>query len=249
MDSKNTIPALRKAIQLIHALAEDQNTATSAQLSRKLEIAPATCYRILQTFVACDWLRPAGGGRFEFSAGLLPLLEPLSDYQRLFEHLRAPLEKLAAQTELSAKISVKQGENAVTALRAESPRDLMPCSKIGTAFPLAYGSSGACLLSGLNDEEIAQIIAGSAADVWRWQTLDDVWARVRTVRAQGITYDAGQYYPNVHAISAPIYRARGEVFAALTLIGWPEDFAGKKQAGLHKTVIESARECATLLGG
>ena len=66
-----------------------------------------------------------------------------------------------------AKISVKQGGNALTVFRVESPRTVAPALKLGTTFPLAYGSSGACLLSGLQDEEIQQLLDQSPNDAWR----------------------------------------------------------------------------------
>ncbi len=247
MPSAYTIPVLDKALRLIQALAGKNGESTSAELVRELRIAPSTCYRILQTLVAHNWLRQPGPGRFAFSTGMLPLLRPLSDYQRLFESLQEPLEFLVKETGLTAKISVKQGEQAVTVFRVESPRGLSPSSKVGAAFPLAYGSSGACLMSGLEDSEIAGILKKSPPEVWRLQTAEDVTSRVKSVRKSGTCYDPGHFQSPVHGVSAPVFMGEDKVFAALTLVGWKEDFNGKRLHQLQALARSCAANCSARL--
>ena len=179
---RHTIPVLSKALTILDFLAQDRPPTTSKEIAKKLNIPASTCYRILQTFTAFDWLRPATGGAYEFSLGLLPLLKPLSKYQRLFDHWRAPLDGLVKETQLMAKISVRQGTNAVTVLRVESPHMYSPTTKVGSSFPLAYGSSGACLLSGLDDEEIGEILAQSPGEAWQRQSKEDVWQRIKAAK-------------------------------------------------------------------
>ena len=244
MTTPYTIPVLDKALRLVQALAGKNGETTSAELVRELRISPSTCYRILQTLVAHNWLRQVGSGRFAFSTGMLPLLRPLSDYQRLFESLEEPLERVVLETGLTAKISIKQGAQAVTVFRVESARGLSPSSKVGAAFPLAYGSSGACLMSGLEDAEIAEILKKSPPEVWRLQTADDVTSRVRSVRKSGTCYDPGHFQSPVHGVSAPVFLEENQVFAALTLVGWEEDFSGKRLQKLQTLARSCAASCA-----
>jgi len=248
MSHPHTIPVLGKALRVVQALVEDGEAATCAELAGRLSISPSTCYRILQTFVAHDWLRPSASGSFIFSTGLLPLLEPLSDYRRLFDHLKGPLERLGEETGLTAKISVKQGDRALTVYRVESSRGFSPSSKIGASFPLGYGSSGACLLSGLPDDEVARVIEESPGEVWRLQTREDVWGRVREVRKKRVCYDAGQFQPAVHGASSPVDGPDGKVFAAVTVVGWAEDFQGRKLAGIKRRICACTSDCTRLFG-
>lgn len=247
MTPKHTIPVLGKALQVISTLAEGHGSPTTKELSQLLGIPVTTCYRILQTFCAFDWLRPAPSGHYEFSLGLLPLLKPLSDYQRMFEQLRAPLEALVEKTHLMAKISIKQGQSAITVFRVESPRMVAPSAKLGTAFPLVFGSSGACLLCGMDDEAIAKIIDESPRESWEAQAPEDVWGRVREARAQGSCFDTGSYHAKIHTVSAPIFRGKGDPFAAVSLIGWPEDFAPERHDALQSDILRTARHCETIL--
>lgn len=243
MVRKHTIPALSSALKVLCALARGEGSATTKELSQKLGIPNSTCYRILQTFAAFDWLRPTPGGRFEFSLGLLPLLKPLSDYQRMFDHFGEPLRELVEQTRLTAKVSIKQGDHAVTVFRVESPRMVAPSPKIGSAFPLAFGSSGSCLLSGMEDGEIAQFLDESPAETWQAQAPGDVWRRVREVRAEKACFDTGSYHPKIHTVSAPVFRGKDDILAAISLLGWPEDFGGEARPRLKKAILKAARAC------
>lgn len=237
----NTIPVLGKALRLIRVLAETESSPGKQELSRQLSLSPSTCYRILQTLISHDWLRVEPSGQFAFSTGILSLLKPLSDYQKLFSHLRPPLETLVEQTGLTAKVSLRQGDDAVTVYRVESPRGLSPNSKIGSSFPLAYGSSGACLLSGLEDSEIERILSQSPEAVWHLQSADDVWDRIRQVRKSGYCCDPGHFQASVYGLSSPLLLGDKTVFAALTVVGWKEDFIKEKMARTQKAIRECAR--------
>ncbi len=113
------------------AISESQ-LETFPGLSRR-----TTCYRILQTLMDHDWLRVNPARVFSFSSGMLPLLKPLSDYQKLFYTLAVSVSILVEKTGLTAKISVKQGDDGATVYRTESPRALFPSFKLGVTFPLA----------------------------------------------------------------------------------------------------------------
>jgi len=247
MTPRHTIPAVEKTLRLLQLLAEDGEAASAPQLARELGISPSTTYRILQTLVAQDWLQPVAGGRFAFSSGIFPLLQPLADYQSLFEHLKFPLAQLVETTALTAKISIKQGTEAITVYRMESPRGLSPSSKVGARFHLAYGSSGACLLAGWEDAEIRAALAAAPAPVWRLQEPEDVWRRIRAARKAGSCYDPGQFQTPVHGVSAPVFGRDGGIFAALTLVGWAEDFKGARQRQLEAAVRDCAARCSAQL--
>ena len=248
MSAKHTIPAVDKTLKLLLCLAESAEPLSSAQLAKKLSIAPSTCYRIIQTLVAQDWLRATTSGTFTFSSGVFPMLRPLTDYQRLFEALGPPLRALVEATGLSAKISVKQGTQSATVYRVESPRAVSPSYKVGAQFPLAYGSSGACLLAGLPDDAIGELLSGSPGAVWQHQSEADVWARIAAVRAGGACRDRGQYHPTVHGLSAPVHNRGQAYFAAVSLVGWADDFANGRETNLAGRILATAETCTTILG-
>lgn len=225
MSAPHVIPVLHKAIGLIEAVAAGQANTSMTQLARSLHIAPSTCFRILRTLAASDWLKARPGGGYELSAGLVRLLKPLAGHQWLVDHVSEPLRQLAKVTKLAAKLSVREGRDAITILRMDSPRPIAIGGQVGARFPLAFGSSGAALMCDLGKSEIEEIIAQTPPEAWKHQRRQDVWRRVAECRKAGLCADRGGYHPQIWSLSAPVRGAKNEIVAAVTVMGWPEDFS------------------------
>lgn len=244
-----TIPVLQKSIAVLRLIAEGRGNTTMKALEQTLGVPHSTMYRLLQTLAQADWVRQVEGGQFELSFGLLPLLQPLVRHELLIETVRVPLLALSRETGLTAKLSVRQGNFDITIFRAESPRSASVHVKMGGAFPLVIGASGAVLLSALEEASRQRIIDAAPPECWKFQTKVNVTSRIRQVLRTGICADAGSYRPTIFAISAPLHDRSGGVIAALTAIGFREDFAGDQLKDHQRTVALTAARCSALLQG
>lgn len=247
--SAHTIPVLEKSIAVLRAIAAGRSETTTKGLALELGVSTSTVYRILQTMLVHDWIRPTADGRHELSFGLLPLLQPLATHELLIETARPILSRLAADTGLAVKLSVRQGDKAVALVRAESPRETAVAVRTGAAFHLALGSSGAVLLSELPSGEYRRVLDSAPRDCWRHQSPADVDKRVEECRRKGVCADFGGYQPSVHALSAPVRDRSGSVAGALTLVGFMHDFGGRKSPALGRALIAAAAECSQALQG
>ncbi|HPA16283.1 MAG TPA: helix-turn-helix domain-containing protein [Verrucomicrobiae bacterium] len=234
---RHTVPAVLKAAGMLALIAREGSDTTIRGLAASLGIPRTSCYRILRSLMACDWVRPLEGGRHEVSLGLLPLVEPLRSVEGLVAAARRELEALAARTGLTAKLSVRRGDHAVTVARQESPQAAHIAVRIGAAFHLALGSSGSALLSALGRDEIADVIARAPAVCWEHQRPGDVWQRIRQVRAKGYSWDFGGYRTNCHAVSAPVVDGAGIVCGAATLVGFPQEITRQNLPDLARELM------------
>lgn len=246
--SGHTIPVLKKAISLLREIAAGGETTTKA-LAQQTGAPHTTAYRILQTFMAEDWVRPAGGGRHELSFGLLPLLQPLMRHELLVETVRPFLSALAAETGLAAKLSVRQGDKAIALLRAESPRETSVSVRVGASFHLALGSSGAVLISELKPEERRALLKQAPKTCWEHQSPADAEARVIECRRAGFCGDFGGFRPHVHAVSAPVRDRSGGIVGAVTMVGFAQDFEGKLRKPLVRQLLSATEACNRALQG
>ncbi len=219
MNQVHQIPALRKAIQVMNALAEGQCEPTTASLSRTLGIAPATCYRIIQTFAGAGWVTLNSNGRCELGTGLFPILHRLQQSDLLNPRMLDTLRELTDATGVASKVSVRDGEDALTLLRVDSAEPMSLSVRPGARFHLTLGASGSVLLSGLPEKEIAKIIRRAPKECWQWQKPADVLRRAHLARHKGVVTDSGTYRPDIFGISAALRDAHGEIHAALTLTG------------------------------
>jgi DNA-binding IclR family transcriptional regulator len=213
------IPVLQKAIQVLNALADGQCEPTTASLARALKIAPATCYRIIQTFARAGWIRVRADGRCELGVGLFPLLHRLQSHDLLSRKVADALQELTAATGVASKVSVREDDDALTVLREDSAEPMALAVRAGSKFHLTLGASGSVLLSALNDAEVTRIIRDAPANCWQWQKPANVLRRVKEARRRRVVTDLGTYRPDIFGIAAPLLDADGQIEGALTLTG------------------------------
>ena len=225
--TENTIPAVEKAVAILNRLGELPKGATQSELATSLNIAPSTCYRILQTLLAADYIRKNSPTRYDLSGGIERAVRKLTNLALRFEAAQPCLETLAENTGLCAKLSIRQGFDQIPILRAESPRIMSVSGKIGVRFPIIEGSVGAALLSGAPETEIRQGIAA--------------------IRRRGYCLNAGRNRWKIDAMSVPVRDRDGDVAAAITLLGYDDDFAGERAKKMATALLSAARKCAALL--
>lgn len=247
--SDHTVPILKKAVAVLKAVAEGREETTTKALAYSLGIPASSVYRILQTFLSEDWVRAAPGGRHELSFGLLPLLEPLARHEFLIETSRPHLARLAAETGLAAKLSVRQHDRAIALARVESPRETAVSVRVGATFHLALGSSGAALISELSAAERNRVLDGAPAGCWERQTRADVDKRIAECRRTGACADFGGYQPSVHALSSPVRGQAGDIVGVFTLVGFADDFAGRRAKAHRDRLLAAAAACSAQLQG
>ena len=159
------------------------------------------------------------------------------------------MRQLAITTGLTAKLTVRQGDDAVTLVSAPSPKSTAITSRVGSVVSLAIGSSGAALLSALPDAEVNQVLDKAAEDVWRLQDRADVQRRIREARKDGVCFDHGSFQPHIHTLSAPLVVSERGIVAAITLLGFPQDFEGTVRAALTRSLKFTAGGCLQLING
>ena len=215
------IPVLRKALDIIHAIAANEGGGLSAkELSLGLGVAPATTYRILHTLKANDWLHEGRRGEFRLGFGLARVARAYAKVEHVMARLRQPLRELTGATGLSSKISIREGDQVVTALRAETLRANSISSPVGSRMHLRdSGSVGAALLAALPVAETRRLLRASAP-------TDDraMLAEIAKTKRSGVACAFGTFNPAIHAMSMGLSLGEWHEGAAVTLIGWAEDF-------------------------
>jgi len=248
MTEQNNIPALSKSIVVLKAIAGGMQNYSIAEIAREIDVAHTTCYRIIQTLIDADWLQPRSGGvGYELSYGFLPMVQPFLCQRVLIDTISPIIEKLVQEVGLTAKLTVSQGDEAVTIYRVESPLPMSLSGRIGVRFNLGYGSSGACILSRMSQQRVKRIIDEAPKEVWRHQTPDDVLKRIDTVNQQGFCVDLGHFHPQIHTLSAPLRDANDHIPGVLTLIGLPDDMKQKELASHSQKLCKAIQRCNQLI--
>ena len=246
MNSEHTIPALDKALSILEHLGRNPGGSSQAELCSSLEISASTCYRILQTLQLHDFVRKQPGGRFDISGGLLTASMRLFDKAKLFENAQPTLEALSAKTGLSSKLSIRQGFEQISILRAESPLAVSVSGKVGARFPVIEGSVGAALLCSEDEETVEELIRSCKDDIEERRMMNLLPGRIEQIKRTGIALNERENRWNVEAMSAPVYdSASGQSVAALTLIGFKTEF--KDLDTLASALVSASKVVSTII--
>lgn len=243
MAGENTIPAVEKAVAILNRLGGCAEGMTQAELAAELDITPSSCYRILQTLLEADWVRKTGGTRYDLSFGMLGVVRKLTDGTARFREMTPVLEELAQATGLCCKLSVRQGEFQIPLLRAESPRPMAVSGRIGVRFPVAEGSVGAALLASAPAAEAEKLARACADETRVADAVQQLRDGVAAIRRDGYCFNRGRNRWRVDAMSAPVRDAEDGVVAALTLLGYDEDFSEERLPAVAGTLLECAKKC------
>ncbi len=243
MVNDGNIPVLAHAIRLMTAIAEDRALRNASELGRSLGIAQATNYRIIRTLENADWLARRAEGGYEISTGLLRLTESAEPARKLLAVAEDEMTRLSNASALTTKLSIRNGDYAVTALRRDPPEVMAVGGTLGGQFHLCYGSSGAMFAADFRQDQLARLIESAPAQVWTYQSREDFLARVDQVRQTASCVDHGSYHPNIHSISAPIRNDTGRILAVLSVLALPHDLPAHRIAELRRQVVQSAQAC------
>jgi len=141
--------------------------------------------------------------------------------------IKSRLAALAVNTGLSAKISIHEYGHATVVLRAEGGKPNSITSPVGSKIPLAAaGSAGIILLSELPAEKRRQAL--KAVDP---RAREELLAAAASAEKEGLARTYGTLQPSIFAVSKPVPLG---VPAAVSLVGWPEDFRDGKASRVEK---------------
>lgn len=245
--ASNTIPAVEKATAVVTLLGNSAHPLSTKEIDRRLSISPSTCYRVLQTLVNAQWVEKTNDGRYRLAGGLLPAVRSLIDDVKPFEAMQPALDLLSEETGLSSKLSIRRGDVQLTVLRAESGRQIQVSGKIGAEFPIVEGSVGAALLAEATDEDLRELAARCREDIDEKKNPGIIIGNVRKLREAGYVCNDKANRWKVLAMSAPVRDDSGRVVAALTLLGWNDDFAPANKEALAEKLMLYASLCAKML--
>jgi DNA-binding IclR family transcriptional regulator len=243
----NTIPAVEKTVLYLEALASSRAGMAQPELCEKLGITQSTCYRITQTLLGHGWIFRRGKTFYDIAPGMLAITDKLSDLTKKYEMLQPQLDFLSLKTGLSCKLSICQGQEQFSVLRAESPKPMSVSGRVGVHFPLIEGSVGSALLMMHSKDDIINLIDDCPYELAEKEDSSLIFNRIDNLKAKGYTVNLEHNRWNIEAVSVPVFNEVGEVEAAITILGFADDFKDGELEKKVKILIKVARICGELL--
>jgi len=253
--------SLERALVLLKVIEQTPGGLKNADISRQLKIPKSTCTYIVSRLEREGYLIQDPVSK-RYKIGLTPIALAHAALREVgIRTVAEPaLYKLTSQTGLSAGIGVLQRGRVLLVDRVEGPRFVDRAIEaaagrisyrvraqrdIGRVLPAHSTALGKVLLAFLPRQQAMDLVAkyglarSTATTIVSKKRLV---AELDLVRKQKYAIADGEVYSDLRALSVPIVDAEGEVRAAVSVNGNPNEPVWDDLAKLVRTVEEAARD-------
>ena len=241
---KNKIPVLERAVEVMEYIASHPNRVSQPELIAALKIPQATCYRIIATLVAANWLVKLPGNKYDIAPGMARLSRKTELQLEKYRPLQPALDYLARQVGYSVKLSVADGAEHVSVLSAKAPWDIALTAAPGTRFELKDGGSVAIiLLANMPQNKRAAIMSQTQSPGRIQQLINEYQLKGYAVN---LASAAPEQHPQIDALSIPVPCKNG-INGVLTLLCMPGELGKAYLPTLLESMQKTARFCGELM--
>lgn len=222
--SANDRSGLLRAMKIVMLLADraPERLGVSA-ISRDTEIPKAVAHRMLKELTSIDFLYFDTGEK-RYGLGSLAVVLGLSamrgmDINRL---ARPHLERLTAETQETATLSILEGSARIYVHQVLSPQEISMSVTLGVRYPLFAGASSKAILAGFSDKEVDDYFIRTALTSLTAETVIDE-ARLREeialIRSRGYAVSLGERQSGAASVASAVYSADGRVCGSISVSG------------------------------
>jgi len=234
-----SVPAVRRAIEVLEILAHSHTGLSLADLSRLTSIPKSSLFRILNT-LEHHAVVLQDGQRETFTLGmkLIDWGNRALDSIDLKTVSHPHLVRMAHETRESYYVAILDEEEVIIIDRADTPEIWRMVARLGQRSPVHATASGQVLISEMSQEAIDRIISRHGLKKFTPRTITDperLQRRLRRIRSDGHVVANAEYKADLCVIAAPIRDHHGVIAAAL-MTAMHSDRARKETSRLREVV-------------
>jgi DNA-binding IclR family transcriptional regulator len=243
------VQVLDRAFAILEFLGE--RPARLPEISKGVGLHRATVFRLLTNLEQKGYVRRlAPQGPFALGAKTFELGTRVFQSEYPAHQVRHLLAELAERTGQTSQVWIRSGEVAICVDQCDSPSDLKVVSRVGRNLPLNCAAPGKVLLA-FAPPEVRERVLASALPALSELTITDPVLLARDIeltRRQGYTFATGEVSPVMAGLAAPVFNARGEVAAAINLLGTISDLTPETVSSLLPVLLETTAAVSAELG-
>lgn len=239
---------LLRGLLLLEKVAEGVHDLKA--LSAELGLSRSTTHRILSALVKAGYLRHESRKGYRLGPKLIRLGFKAYGQLHLPSLARSHLEALREAVRETVHLAVLEGSEVVYIDKVPGYRELQLASQIGSRFPAQSTALGKALLAWVPEERSREaFIPGlqrTSKTLADWESFKE---ELKRVRERGYAVDLEENEPGVRCVAAPVFDARGEVVAAISVSTAAIYLDEARIPEVGQLVLKAARAVSHELGG
>lgn len=214
------VQSVDRALTVLEVLAR-VGEAGVTEIAGELGVHKSTAFRLVATLEAHRLVEQTSDrGRYRLGVGVLRLAGATTARLDLVQEARPVCRQLAADTGETVNIAVLSDRSALYLDQIAGSSALQPHNWVGQHIPLHATSNGKVLLSGLDEDQLSDML-GTLARYTRLTITTKAKLRdeLAEVRERGYAVAVDELEEGLTAAAAPVRNAHGDVVASMSVSG------------------------------
>ena len=243
LENRGTVRSVAKAMELLQLLSERGEPLSLTEIARMQELPKSTAFGLLNTLREYEMVSQGRDGRYSLGIRLFEYGCRVSRAWDVPRLARPYLEQLAAQVNVLAVLSIREGDRVMTLDQVEGHGSLRVVSEVGGRLPLHCTSQGKVFLAALAESEAQALLGRRPLTAYTPHTVTDaaqLLASLEQVRRQ--------YKIGMRTVSAPVYGVDGAVRCTVGIVGMLRSTHSEEFRRAVEQVTAAGRMLSAALG-
>lgn len=245
----SSVRSVERAMEILTALSKAGGAQSIAELARAVDLPYATVQRLLLVHERLGFVRKERH-LYRLGPAVVTLAGAYLAGDSLVRVAQPVLDELAAYTEETVSLHVRQGPDRVVVMWRPSIHPLGYVFQVGQRRPLLVGAAGYVLSSEIPDEELRRLLEahgelrmadGTVLSREEWRS------RLDGARQRGFAVSRGDSILGAVSVAAPVRTPGSGVVAAVTVSAAQFRMTGDKVENFSLAVRQAAQEIGRLL--
>ena len=220
MAESRLIESVARALDILELLDQEGELGIT-EIARRLGMEKSTVFRAVNTLKARHYVsQDPDTFRYSNSYKLFEMGHNVGRVGAVPKMAYRFMRQLAQSGRGAVHLGVRDGKKAVYVDKIEGEGLVKVCLKIGRAIPLYCTGLGKALLAFMPETELRELFGREVFQRFTEATHGDLEALIRDlaeIRSRGFSLDNEEHLPGVICVAAPVFNAKGETIAALSL--------------------------------
>lgn len=242
---------LERGLAVLELLGTADSGYQVSEVAQRLDLPMGTTHRLLQTLRHANYVeQDPRTRRYQLGLKILELRGATVGAMRMAAEARPLLRDLMLRTGLRAHLAVYRGGSVVYIDRVDNPASLLQYVPLGKRALAHATGLGKAILAHSAEAEVEAYLARQPLTGLTSTTITEAETLRRelaAIRAQGFATDQGESEENTRCLAAPIFDYTGQVVAAASIAGAPEEVEPRLPQ-LAPVIIGIARDISQRFG-
>lgn len=247
-----TVQSVERAIMILKSFSADEPELGVGELSRRLDLAKSTVFRLLSTLEASGLItQNPETGRYRLGVELIGLANNVMACSNLRRVAQPYLSRLADTVQETVSLSILDRNEAVNVEQFVPPgRLVVRVGWVGRRMPVHAVSAGRAIIAFWPEEEVARLLDGDLEQLTP-HTITDlqaIRAELARVRERGYATAFEELEEGLNAMATPVRDHRADVIASISVSGPASRLTPERISQIAPDAIQTAEQISREIG-